>query len=56
MNWKHIFVLMLVAGSNKPTEEQIASYISALLQHGEVISLDDFTMVSKYPLFHIKIG
>ena len=42
---------MLLAGSNKPTDALLSTFISALKKEGDVVSLKKFIQVS-FPLFN----
>lgn len=39
---------MLLAGSNKPTDEQLSTFISALKKEGDVVSLKKFIQTSAW--------
>ena len=46
MNWKQIFVLMLLGSSLKPSADQLRNYVARLTSKGEMIELQDFLSVS----------
>ena len=46
VNWKLVYVLMLLGGSARPTSEQMDAYIDKVAEREQPISLNDFLEVS----------
>ena len=57
VNWKLVFVMMLLGSSARPSAEQLDAYIEKVAEKGDKVSLDDFLGVSiKFRLMIVFLG